>query len=176
MYGPSSEKTTVALWKKDNKNNWWIGVCNSCRMPVLVLNKGQIVYPNPLPSPSDTRIPEHIRNDLDEAKTCFSIKVCRASAVISRRAMQSACIDKGAAKERLVDQLHELADSGVITKELKKWADVVRWVGNDAAHPDKQTVTEKDAEDILHLAEQFLHVIYVAPAIAKEQRTKRGKL
>ena len=51
----------------------------------------------------------------------------------------------------------------------------MRWVGNDAAHPDKQAVTKEDAEDILHLAEQFLNVIYVAPAIAKEQRTKRGK-
>jgi len=52
---------------------------------------------------------------------------------------------------------------------------VVRWVGNDSAHPDKQIVTEKDAQDILKLTEQFLHVIYVAPAIAKEQRIKRGK-
>ena len=51
----------------------------------------------------------------------------------------------------------------------------MRWVGNDAAHPDKQAVTKEDAEDILHLAEQFLNVIYVAPAIAKEQLTKRGK-
>jgi hypothetical protein len=48
-------------------------------------------------------------------------------------------------------------------------------VGNDAAHPDKQPVIEKDAQDILNLTEQFLYVIYVAPAIAKEQRTKRGK-
>ena len=171
VYGSLHKGTTVALWEKDHKNKWWIGVCNSCRMPVLVLNKGQIVYPNPLPSPSDTRIPGH-----DEGKICFSIKAYRASAVMARRAMQSACIDKGATKEKLVEQLHELAATGVITKDLKEWADVVRWVGNDAAHPDKETVTEKDAEDILHLAEQFLHVIYVAPAIAKEQRTKRGKL
>jgi hypothetical protein len=63
----------------------------------------------------------------------------------------------------------------VITNDLKEWADVVRWVGNDAAHPDKQPVNEEDAQDMLNLAEQFLHVIYVAPAIAKEQRTKRGK-
>jgi Domain of unknown function (DUF4145) len=142
---------------------------------VLVLNKGDIIYPQPLPSPTDDRIPELIRNDLNEAKISYSVKAFRASAVISRRAMQSACIDKGATKEKLVEQLHELAVNGVITNDLKEWADVVRWVGNDAAHPDNQIVTEKDAEDILHLAEQFLHVIYVAPAIAQEQRTKRGK-
>lgn len=175
MLGRTYRRTMGAYWKKEENTLWWIGVCNSCQEPVLVLNDGQVIYPYPLPSPSDGRIPEHIRNDVDEAKICFSIKAFRASAVMSRRAMQSACIDKGATKERLVDQLQELASHGIITKDLKEWADVVRWVGNDAAHPDKQTVTDKDAADILHLAEQFLHVIYVAPAIAKEQRTKRGK-
>jgi len=176
MYGPSYKRTTGALWKKDISNTWWMGVCNNCREPVLVLNNGEIIYPHPLPSPTDDRIPEHIRKDLDEAKISYSVEAFRASAVMSRRAMQSACIDKGATKEKLVEQLHELAANGVITNDLKEWADVVRWVGNDAAHPDKQAVTQKDAEDILHLAEQFLHVIYVAPAIAKEQRTKRGKI
>jgi hypothetical protein len=174
-YSGKHKYTTGAVWKKDYNEIWWIGVCNSCREPVLVLNKGDIIYPQPLPSPTDDRIPELIRNDLNEAKFCYSVKAYRASAVMSRRAMQSACLDKGATKEKLVAQLHELAANGVITNDLKEWADVVRWVGNDAAHPDKQAVTEKDAEDMLNLAEQFLHVIYVAPAIAKEQRTKRGK-
>jgi len=168
-------RKTGAHWKKEDQIIWWMGVCNSCNEPVLVLNQGETVYPYPLPSPSENRIPDHIRNDLDESKICFSVKAYRASAVMSRRAMQSACIDKGATKEKLVEQLHELAANGVITNDLKEWGDVVRWVGNDAAHPDKQPVNEKDAQDILNLAEQFLHVIYVAPAIAKEQRTKRGK-
>ena len=169
-------KETGAYWQKGDQIIWWLGVCNSCKEPVLVLNKGEIIYPYPLPSPSDSRIPDNIRADLDEAKICYSVDAYRASAVMSRRAMQSACINKGAVKEKLVEQLNELASKGIITIELKDWADVVRWVGNDAAHPDKQIVTKEDAEDILHLAEQFLHVIYVAPAIAQEQRTKRGKI
>jgi len=89
--------------------------------------------------------------------------------------MQSTCIDKGAKKDKLVDQIAELLATGVITNDLKGWADVVRWVGNDAAHPDKMVVSKEDADDILQLAEQFLHVIYVAPAIAIERRKKRGK-
>jgi hypothetical protein len=174
-YSGRHKYITGAILKKDYNKTWWIGVCNSCREPVLVLNEGEVIYPHQLPSPSDSRIPEHIRNDLDEAKICFSVKAYRSSAVMSRRGSQSACIDKGATKEKLVEQLHELAANRVITNDLKEWADVVRWVGNDAAHPDKQPVTEKDAEDMLKLSEQFLHVIYVAPAIAKEQRIKRGK-
>jgi hypothetical protein len=52
---------------------------------------------------------------------------------------------------------------------------VVRWVGNDAAHPGGQEVLKDDAEDTLKLAEQFLHVLYVTPALAKARRVARGK-
>lgn len=163
------------IWEKMQSENWWIGICNACHEAVLVLNNGDLIFPHPLPSPTDTRIPGDIRNDLEEAKNCLAINAYRACCVMARRAMQSACLDKGATKDKLVDQIAELLANGVITNDLKGWADVVRWVGNDAAHPGKSKVAKEDADDILHLAEQFLHVIYVAPAIAIERQTKRGK-
>ena len=172
----------IAVWEKNSNDRWWIGICNSCHNAVLVHeyeyygNNKRDIYPQPLPSPTDERIPEHIRKDIDEAKLSFTVNAFRACAVMARRAIQNACIDKGADKnKRLEKQIEELADKGVITNDLKEWANVVRWVGNDAAHPDKNEVTKEDAEDILQLAEQFMHVIYVAPAIAKEQRKRRGK-
>jgi hypothetical protein len=168
---------TAALWKMTPSDVWWIGVCNNpeCRQPVLVHGNGDRIYPSPLPSPTDKRIPTEIGNDLTEAKTCFAAAAFRATAVLARRAMQSTCIDKGAKKDKLVDQVVELEANGTITKDLKKWVDAVRWVGNDAAHPGGPKVGKGDAENILKLAEQFLHVIYVAPAIAQEQMGKRTK-
>jgi len=167
-------KTIGAIWEKESNDIWWIGVCNYCKNPVLVHNQGDTVYPRPLPSPTDERIPEHIRRDIDEAKLCFSVGAYRACAVMARRAIESACIDKGADKnKRLSEQIEELRNKGLITNDLKEWADVVRWVGNDAAHPDSLNVTKEDADDILKLAEQFMNVIYVAPAIAKERRSQR---
>jgi hypothetical protein len=164
-----------AKWENDAHTFWWIGITNCCHTPVLIHGDGDIIYPSPLPSPTDKRIPESIRQDLEEAKMCFSVNAYRACAVMARRAMQSACIEKGTTKDKLSDQLKELASNAVITKELKEWADVVRWVGNDSAHPSAEKVTKGDADDILKLAEQFLHVLYVTPAIAKERRTVRGK-
>lgn len=174
-YGGGKIKNAKAKWQKNANESWWIGICNFCREPVLVLNDGEKIYPAPLPSPTDSRIPPEVRNDLDEAKKCFSVGAYRASAVMSRRAIQSACIAKGVANKRLVDQLSEMASKGIITKDLKDLADTVRWVGNDAAHPDSQEVTKQDAKEILHLAEEFLKVIFVAPAIVQEQKKKRGK-
>ncbi len=164
-----------AVWKQDYGSTWWIGVCNYCNAPVLVQNAAVTVYPHPLPQPTDPNVPEEIRADLDEAKMCFAVSAWRAAAVMARRAMQSAAIEKGATKKQLVEQVAELAAQGKITQDLKEWADVVRWVGNDAAHPGGQPVTREDAEEVLKLAEQFVHVLYVAPALAKKLRTKKGK-
>lgn len=169
------EYTTQAFWQKSHGNVWWMGVCNACEKPVLVLNKGAVIYPAPLPKPTDQSIPELIRSDLDEAKICTSAGAYRAAAVMARRAMQVAALDKGAKTDKLVSQIAELQSNGQITTDLKEWADAVRWVGNDAAHPNGVAVTKDDAEDVLHLAEQFLHVLYVAPALAASIKKRLGK-
>ena len=174
--GSLEEGYTPALWIKNNDEIWWIGICGYCDNPVLVLNEGDKVYPTPLPSLSDERIPETIRALLDEAKLCFSVRAYNACAVMARKALQQACIDKGATQnKRLVNQIDELASQGAITEDLKEWAHTVRWVGNDAAHPSSSQVNKEDAQDVLYLAEQFLHILYVTPQIAAEQAQKRGK-
>ncbi len=94
---------------------------------------------------------------------------------MARRVVQLACIQKGAKKVNLVDQIAELSATGVITKDIEEWATVVRWIGNDAAHPNKDEVEKEDAEDCLKLAEQFLHILFVTPAIAKARRAAKGK-
>ena len=133
------------------------------------------MYPNSLPSPSNQSIPDHIRTNLDEAKLCYGVSAFLACAVMARRAIQVAAKDKNAPQGTLVDQINWLETSGTITKDLKEWATVVRWVGNDAAHPNKDSVEKDDAEAVLNLAEQFLNVIYVTPALAQATRQKRGK-
>jgi Domain of unknown function (DUF4145) len=164
-----------AVWQTPEGYRWWIGVCNNCQKPCLVLNSGQIVYPDTLPSPTSGHIPTDLKDDLDEAKKCFSISCYRACAVMARRCIQNVCVEKGAKEKDLVKQIQELTKIGVITKDIEEWAHVVRWIGNDAAHVNKDPVTRDDADDCLQLAEQFLHVVYVTPAIAKAQRAARNK-
>jgi hypothetical protein len=171
----TSDSYVQTAWRKDSTETWWIGICNSCKNPVLVLNNGDQVYPHPLPTPTDANIPKELADDLNEAKLCFSTDCYRACAVMARRCIQTACILKGAKKTDLVGQIAELAAAGLITKDIEEWATVVRWIGNDAAHPGKDIVNKEDAEDSLELAEQFLHVIFVTPAVAKARRAARGK-
>ena len=160
----------------DGRSSWWMGVCNNCRKPSVVLGDGREIYPNPLPEPTSKEIPESIRLDIDEAKICLYAKAYRAAAVMARRAIQGAAIMKGASKGgKLVSQINELRESGVITEDLKNWASAVRYVGNDAAHPGDIAVDKESAEDIVDLAIQFMEVVFVAPAIAKKALDRRDK-
>jgi hypothetical protein len=160
------------------RGNWWMGKCNSCALPLLIMGNGSEVLPSPRPSPTNERIPDHIRRDLDEAKRCQTVSASRACVAMARRAMQAACLLKGAdAKKRLFEQIDQLAAIGIITADLRASAHEVRHLGNDGAHPPKEPesdqVSEEDADDALELAEQFLEVVFVLPALAAERRAKR---
>jgi hypothetical protein len=160
------------VWKKSEYETWWIGICNSCHNPVLVLDETQKVYPHPLPEPIDPRVPALIRNDLKEARMCFSVEAYRAAAILSRRAIEATCLDKGVANGTLGSMIFSLRDSGVITKDIADWANAIRWVGNNAAHCGDSLISKQEADDILNLTEQLLNVVYVAPAIAQNYQKR----
>lgn len=56
---------------------------------------------------------------------------------MARRAIQNACLIKGAKDDKLHNQIGRLFNNGIITKDLRDFAHTVRLVGNDAAHPIK---------------------------------------
>jgi len=169
--GFTSEIPAVAVV---DRTEWWIGICNSCQMAVLVEGQGVRVFPAPQPSPSDPTIPSKLRRDLDEAKMCASVSCFQAAAVMARRCIQLACIEKGCdPNKRLVDQIAALTAQGHITKDIEEWATVVRFMGNDGAHPGNDVVGKDEAMDCLELAEQFLYVLFVTPALAKQRLAAR---
>ncbi len=166
---------------------WWMGECQGCHKMVLVFQashrfSGQkgytdsyTIYPTPLPSPTDERIPEIIRSDLMEAKLCYSIEAYKACSTMARRALEAACLEKGATGTSLYEKINALYTKGVITEEQKKWAHAVRLIGNDGAHLLDKLVTVEDAQDVLTLAEEFLNILYVTSAIAQAQLAKHDK-
>lgn len=165
---------------------WWLGKCNACEKPVLVLNGGEIVLPPPQAGPVSQDIPEPMRSDLHEAKKCMTVAAWNAAAVMARRALQCSAVEQGAPKgKRLGDQIKWLGDNHKITAQQREWADAARWVGNHGAHdtePDVGSgnpvitdVSQEDAEATIDLVEHLFETLYVATRSAREQLAKRGK-
>lgn len=161
-----------------------IGECNGCGKCVLVLRPTRSramasdlpimkVYPNPLPSEISIIVPENIRNDINEARLCLSVGAFRGAAVLSRRALQVICLEKGSEKDKLVDQIDDLFTKNIITDDIKNWAHEIRYVGNDAAHPNDAQVLREDAEEIMELLDSMCEVLYIAPAKAENRRKAR---
>ena len=151
-------------------------------MGVLVCTDGKGIetfYPNPMPLPVDERIPKFIANDIAEARVCLSAGAFKAAAILCRRALQSVCIDKGIRSDkRLSDQISELSERNVLTKDMVEWADSVRLVGNDIAHPkdtNPSMVSQQDASDILDLVDHMARTLYVASEIARAQKERLKK-
>ncbi len=118
------------------------------------------------------KLPENIRTDYLESLENYS-NGCYISAVIMcRRVIQQSCLDKGAKKKNLFDQIEELNIDG----SLKKLAHKLRFWGNTGAHPDillGEKVEEPDAKIAIDFTEKFLQYVYVIP---KEIEEIEGKV
>lgn len=168
-----------------------VSECNGCDFHFLVTrydSNGQIIkiWPKTLPGKVDDLVPDPIKSDFEEALICEAAGSYRGAAALARRTLQVICLDKGAPREKqqkknpektmkvdLSEQIDWLFSNHIITNEIKSWAHEVRYVGNDAAHPNAAKVTKDDARDILELLESMCDVLYVAPARAAERKAKR---
>jgi hypothetical protein len=67
-------------------------------------------------------------------------------------------------------ELQDLPNKGVITLELRKWADEVRIAGDDAAHPEELgEIEDAEAKESLEFMDVFLRHSVAMP----ERRRRR---
>lgn len=165
--------------------------CESCKQFVLVVGRrllraGQAPAPYllvavyPLGKPDDRvddAVPEEIKPDFREALRCRWVESYKATAAMCGRVIQASALQKGASpKKKLVEQIDELADKGIITQPVKEMAHEVRLTRNIGVHPPEEDplkdVTQKDADDIVEFTREFLHHVYVMPAKLEARREK----
>jgi hypothetical protein len=133
-----------------------------------------VVLPTPRAVANDD-LPEGIREEHKEARDCLHGGQLKASMLMARAALQHACRSLGANGRNLKDELDSLEESGVITRDLRAFADEVRLLGNDVAHPeDIMVVTKQEAEELLEYLDGFLQTTLVLPAKAKRRAAGRG--
>jgi len=159
-----------------------ISTCPACGHPVMFglspYRSDEVIdfLPHEIPAEPDPLIPEVIRSDLHEAQKCMTVDAYKGVAVMCRRSLQGACIDQGAGPGTLSQQIEEVVGANKVHGALKEWADAIRLVGNDGAHPGEDgldTVSEEDARDILDFTEQFLDLVYVVSARVKNRLATR---
>jgi hypothetical protein len=95
--------------------------------------------------PKDT--PKKVIEDFREAELSFNVRAYKASAAMSRRALQQALEDRGATKgSKLMDQIDELKQRNLIDNYTASLAHGIRQFGNFGSHPKDDLLSEINQE------------------------------
>ncbi|MFB6855879.1 DUF4145 domain-containing protein [Streptomyces sp. NPDC056341] len=120
----------------------------------------ECVWPTPPRALAET-IPEVLRREHFEARTCFKSKAYTATVVMVRRTLEGVCTQHRINKKPLHRAFEEMKSVGLIEGRLLEWAQELRVLGNEGAHFTGKPVTRQDASDAIALAEALLDYLYV---------------
>ena len=136
--------------------------------------KGKILYQHP---PANAKahiaVEKNVAAATVEAQNCLSVGAYNASGVMTRRAIHSLCHDKKAVGKDLFAQLNDLKNKQLITPDLHDWADSLRALGRDGAHPEFPELTQEDAEDGVRLLQEIVKYTYILPQERAKKRQQR---
>jgi sarcosine oxidase delta subunit len=155
--------------------------CANCRGYVMCLWSANHdihdfrVLPRPL---KYDKHPEHWPSSVGrywlQAKRSVTAENWDAAAVMTRSAMQVALRDKGAQGTNLKQEIDDLANKGVLPPIMKDWANTLRELGNDSAHPQpsQDPTGARDAQDIVRYLDFLLEYLYDLPKQIEEYRAR----
>jgi Domain of unknown function (DUF4145) len=100
-----------------------------------------------------------------------------AANVMARSALQFVVREKKAVHGNLRTQINDLVAKGVLHPLMKDWADEVRLLANESAHPVAPVpadVTSQDVKDIVHFLDLLLLYLYDLPKQIENYRQRKN--
>lgn len=165
------------------------GRCPSCERVTVVMahatkdtERSRIVWPeNVVRAPIPDAVPPHIAEDFREAVLVLGLSP-KASAALSRRCLQHLLREQGYPQNDLVAQID--AARAELPRYIGHELDVVRVVGNFAAHPMKARhtgeilgVEDGEAEWTIEVLEMLFDHYYLRPSdVAARRNALNDKL
>ena len=120
--------------------------------------------------PVNDDMPNGIKRIYGEAAAVAN-KSPRAAAALLRLALQELCKSLKCEGDNLQKQIERLAESGKVSSDVIKAADIVRLVGNDAVHPNRVGIDIENDPGIVPALFWFINLI-AEKAISEPRRTK----
>jgi len=123
----------------------------------------------------DDAVPHIIRDIYSEA-ALVKQRAPRAFALLIRRALEAVCEDRGTPTGPLAARLKQLAGRGDVPPVLAEMTDVLRVLGNTAAHGPLQAVTVPMTWVIDDFFRAVVEYVYVAPSKLSRVKKKLEKV
>ena len=143
--------------------------CTTCHEPLLYDGIARAEYGEwpalayPEAGALHKAVPDAIRDIYGEA-FLIKPKAPRGYAILIRSAIEGVCDERGISKGNLQQRLKKLAEAGFVPPTLAKMTDVLRTLGNAAAHNSVTNVTVPMTWAIDEFFRAIVEYVYVAPA------------
>jgi hypothetical protein len=130
------------------------------------------LYPSQL-RPIEFDLPPRVMESYQEALRCESAGAWIATAIMAKRTLEAVVREFAPGEERVFDGLKAIFSKGLISEELYRWGDELRFLGDGSAvvgHQDAKEALEflnALIENLYHLREKFRRM---------QARRQRGKL
>ncbi|WP_407270085.1 DUF4145 domain-containing protein [Radiobacillus sp. PE A8.2] len=109
-----------------------------------------------------TYLPKNIQKAYESALKVKNIDNA-ISAISLRRTLEMVCKDKGETQGNLYNKLKNLSDKGILPAILDEMAQILKDVGNAAAHADDIDFSDSVLEALLEFTQTILDYIYKLP-------------
>jgi hypothetical protein len=162
----------------------WFDGCAMCCWPgvlcaiVTGAADGDIATRNSSTGPPDRErkdLPPLVAESYREARVCAHGGVHIASAVMVRRTLEAVTKSFDPSAKTLNAGLRAMREQGVISDELFRWGDHLRFLGSVGAQPrEGESVSERDALDAMQFLEAIIETIYVLRPKFAEMMARRG--
>lgn len=119
-------------------------------------------------------IPNQIAETFEEAIDCYANKCYVASAIMVRKTLEQLCEDKGTEGKNLKERLQALVKTITMPNELKEGMDLLRILGNNAAHvklTDFDSISEKELSVSIEFTKEVLKSVYQFDKLLSELRS-----
>lgn len=160
--------------------------CSACQEPILVgqTNIGSMAEGDKWDTPflvfpqGDIRVnpsaPIEIRAAFQEACTCYRAQAFTASAIMCRKTLEGICATHGVEERNLSASLKKMKEQALIDDRLFEWSDVLRVVGNEAAHGVNVAISQSDAKDAIEFTNAILDYFFSYRDRFEQFKSRRG--
>lgn len=110
-----------------------------------------------------SNIPPAILNAFEEAITCHANQCYIAAAIMIRKTLEELCNDKNITGNNLRQKITALGSSVILPSDLLLGVDVLRLLGNDAAHVESQEFNKVGRDEIeiaIEFTKELLKSVY----------------
>lgn len=87
-----------------------------------------------------------------------------------RRTLEIICKQQGETRGDLVGKIQNLASKGILPAVLKDASDILRKLGNEAAHGDNKEFDKSQVDQMINFTELIIEYIYILPEKIKEMK------